>query len=101
MYSSAHSITYPLCSGLVGGAVVGSVVGSFATVVDEVAGRVVERNAELEVGTVLAKGDVLVRVNDADYEIALRRARAQLVQAQADLRLERGSQKLALISETP
>lgn len=64
-------------------------------VLPEVGGRVLERNPALEIGSLVAEGDPIAVIDDADYQVALRRARAELVQAQADLKLERGSQKLA------
>jgi len=61
----------------------------------QVTGRIKERSPALEVGSFIARGDTLVVIEDNDYVIALRRARAELIQAQAALKLEKGSGRLA------
>ena len=56
----------------------------------EVAGRVVEIHPDLAPGARLAAGEVLVRVDPRDYELAVAQAKAQLVRARFELELEEG-----------
>ncbi len=53
--------------------------------VPEVDGRVVEISPSLVSGGFFAKGDVLLRIEPVDYEVALEQARAGLARAQSDL----------------
>ena len=57
----------------------------FARVAAEVAGTVVERSEQLEVGHTVLAGTVLVRIDERDYRQQLARAEAQLQAAEAQL----------------
>lgn len=52
----------------------------------EVAGVIVERPTDLQIGATVAAGDVLLRIDARDYEAELQRARGQLAAGQAALR---------------
>lgn len=58
-----------------------------ATLVAQVGGRIVEVSPSFAEGGVFREGDVLVRIDPRDYELALSQARSQV--AQAELRLAR------------
>ncbi|MCB9549864.1 MAG: efflux RND transporter periplasmic adaptor subunit [Myxococcales bacterium] len=60
-----------------------------------VSGEVVEVAPALVPGAVLAEGDLIVRVDDADYRLAERQAQSALARSRADLQLERGNQRVA------
>lgn len=60
-----------------------------------VSGEVVERTAAFTPGGFVDRGAVLVRIDPADYRNALDRRRSELRQAEADLELERGRQRVA------
>lgn len=60
-----------------------------------VSGEVVYVHPKLEVGGRIASGEELVRVDPRDYEIALENARAELVQAEFEYKLEQGNQVVA------
>jgi len=62
----------------------------------QVSGEVVYINPKLEPGGVVAAGETLVRLDDADYKLALRRKKNTLAKVQADLRIEQGRQAVAL-----
>ena len=57
----------------------------FARVAAEVAGTVIERSEQLEVGNPVLAGTVLVRIDERDYRQQLARAEAQLQAAEAQL----------------
>ncbi len=61
----------------------------------EVTGRVVSQHAQLVPGGVVKKGEVLVRVDDQNYQIALQQRQASLEKAKFDLALEKGRQRVA------
>jgi RND family efflux transporter MFP subunit len=61
----------------------------------EVAGRVVEIHAAMEPGALVKAGDVILRIDPADYRLAVRAAEAGLAQAEADLAVERGRARVA------
>lgn len=61
----------------------------------EVEGRVVEIHADMEPGAVIRSGELLARIDPADYRLAVRRAEAELAQARADLEVERGRGRVA------
>ncbi len=63
----------------------------------EVAGRVVEVADSLVVGGFFEEGDVLLRVDSRDYELAVTRSRSAI--AQAKLRLETERQEAAVAME--
>ncbi len=64
-------------------------------IVSEVAGKVEKINEKAHSGTLLAKGDWLVELDQTDYLLNLRTAQAQLVQAEANFSLELANQQLA------
>jgi RND family efflux transporter MFP subunit len=53
--------------------------------VPEVRGRVVAKSAHLEPGAYIEVGEVLLRIDDTDYVLALEQARANVAQAQVTL----------------
>ncbi|MDA0791168.1 MAG: efflux RND transporter periplasmic adaptor subunit [Proteobacteria bacterium] len=57
--------------------------------VPEVSGRVVEVSPALAAGGHFRKGDILLRIDDADYRTALSRAQATVQRSQAELELAR------------
>ena len=60
-----------------------------------VSGQIVALNDKLAPGTRFAKSDVLARIDDADYQLALNSARTDLANAKAALRVEQGQQAVA------
>jgi len=60
-----------------------------------VSGQVLARAPGFTPGGIVARGDTLLRIDPADYENALARARSDLRQAEADLQMEMGRQKVA------
>lgn len=58
------------------------------TLVSEVSGAVLEVASQFEVGGTFKKGDILIRLDAADYEVAKQRAEAQLKSAKAQLLTE-------------
>ncbi|MDF7801914.1 efflux RND transporter periplasmic adaptor subunit [Pontiellaceae bacterium B1224] len=63
-----------------------------ATLQAEVTGRIVAVADNLVEGNHVKKGDILVEIESADYELALALAEANLLTAQSDLRIEEGQQ---------
>lgn len=61
----------------------------------QVGGTVIEVHPELIPGGIKAAGDVLLRIDPKDYELALRRAESALAAAEGDYQLELGQQALA------
>lgn len=66
-----------------------------ATLSPELSGRIVYLAPSLVVGGRVTKGDVLLRVDKRDYQIAVRQQKAQVRQAEVDLELERAYGKVA------
>lgn len=60
-----------------------------------VSGEVIERSPDFDPGGFVEKGELLMRIDPADYEIAVDQQRSALRQAEADLRIEMGLQKVA------
>lgn len=58
------------------------------TLVSEVSGAVIEVASQFETGGTFAKGDILIRLDAADYKVAKQRAEAQLKSAKAKLLTE-------------
>jgi multidrug efflux system membrane fusion protein len=58
------------------------------TLVSEVSGAVLEVASQFEVGGTFKKGDILIRLDPADYKVAKQRAEAQLKNAKAQLLTE-------------
>ena len=56
--------------------------------VSEVSGKVVSVAESFDVGQIFAKGDVLLKIDARDYELALAQARSQVAQAQLRLQME-------------
>ncbi len=61
----------------------------------EVSGRVRWVHPSLGPGTRFRKGDVILRLDDRDYQTAVALREADLIRAQAELRLEQGRGKVA------
>ena len=76
--------------------------GGLATAVEQVSlvprvsGQVVAVNPDARPGARFRKGDVLARLDPADFELALQQAKADLAQAEASLTVEQGEVSLAL-----
>ena len=64
-------------------------------VAPRVGGEIVAAAESLEPGGRVRKGQVLARIDDSDYQVALRQARTELAKARAALRIEQGNQKVA------
>ena len=64
-------------------------------VAPRVGGEVVTTAEALEPGGRVDQGQVLARIDDSDYQVALRQARTELAKARAALRIEQGNQKVA------
>lgn len=56
--------------------------------VSEVSGKVVSIAESFDVGQIFTKGDVLLKIDARDYELALAQARSQVAQAQLRLQME-------------
>ncbi len=67
-----------------------------ATIAAEVAGRVVEVSARFETGERFAEGELLLRLEDADYQAALIQAEASLAEARAVLVTEKARAEQAV-----
>ncbi len=65
------------------------------TLVAEVSGRITEVSPNYNAGGYVAKGDVLARIDDRDYQAALLRARAQVETAEANMAQEKGRAEVA------
>lgn len=59
------------------------------TLISEVSGTVLEVSDQFIVGGTFKKGDVLMRLDPVDHEVALQRAKAQLISRNALLELEK------------
>ena len=64
-------------------------------VAPRVGGEIVATAEALEPGGRVDQGQVLARIDDSDYQVALRQARTELAKARAALRIEQGNQKVA------
>lgn len=60
-----------------------------------VGGEIVQVAEPLEPGGRVDKGQVLARIDESDYRVALRQAETELSKARADLEIERGNQEVA------
>ncbi len=63
--------------------------------VPQVQGKVAWVHSDLVTGAVFGEGDTLVRIEDADYALAVQRARAQVAQAQLAIEIERAQGDVA------
>ncbi|MGH0033874.1 MAG: efflux RND transporter periplasmic adaptor subunit [Myxococcota bacterium] len=61
----------------------------------QVSGRIVWVSPEFVPGGRFAAGDVMLRIEPRDYELAVRQREADLAQARADLKMEEGNQSVA------
>lgn len=61
----------------------------------EISGRVTWKNPELTVGGQVKAGDLLVRIDQRDYKLALAQQTAAVARAEAELELERGRKRVA------
>jgi len=61
----------------------------------QVSGQVVWRSADFTPGSVVRKGQTLMRIDPADYQNQLEMRQGELQQAEADLQIEMGRQKIA------
>ena len=59
------------------------------TLISEVSGTVLEVSDQFIVGGTFKKGDILMRLDPVDHEVALQRAKAQLISRNALLQLEK------------
>ncbi|GGF24922.1 efflux RND transporter periplasmic adaptor subunit [Echinicola rosea] len=61
----------------------------------QVNGEVVERRSEFVPGGMVEKGEVLLKINPADYQNQLALRKSELAQAETNLQIEMGRQKIA------
>lgn len=66
-----------------------------ASIAAEVSGKVLWVNPSLVVGGLLREGDVMLRIDPADYRLAVDKARFAVAQADKNLALERSSARVA------
>ncbi len=60
-----------------------------------VAGTIVEMSGNFVPGGRFQAGEVILRIDPSDYELAIQRARGQLAQSEYELKLEQGYQEVA------
>ena len=65
------------------------------TLRSEVRGRVIEVHPQLVPGGLIQKGEVVVRIDPSDFEIAVRRAEAAVAEAEVEWQIEQGRQIVA------
>ncbi|MDQ1269591.1 MAG: hypothetical protein QG618_900 [Thermodesulfobacteriota bacterium] len=61
----------------------------------QVAGTVIQVAPEFVQGGLIRKGQLMVRIDPADYALAVNKAQSALEQAQADFEIEKGRQQIA------
>lgn len=61
-----------------------------------VSGQVIYVNPDFIPGGIIKKGEILLKLDDTDYQLEIRRKEDALALAKADLRIEEGSQTVAL-----
>jgi len=66
------------------------------TLISEVGGLITEASTAFNAGGFVAEGDVLVRIDDRDYQAALLRARAAVATAESTMAQEKGRAAVAL-----
>ena len=77
-------------------AAMGEVVPARTVVLESrVSGQVVAINPEFAEGGFLKKGDSVMRLDDADYRLALAQSKSDLAKAEFELKLELGRQQVA------
>lgn len=64
-------------------------------IVPEVSGRIVEINPSLELGGVIKEGELLIRIDPEEYELAVEDTKSALAEAEAALEVEVGRQSVA------
>jgi len=69
--------------------------GAEIDLVSQVAGIVVWKSAQLEAGGYFSAGELLVRIDARDYELAVEAAAAEVAQAEYGLEVERGEAAVA------
>ena len=66
------------------------------SLVPQVSGLIVEQHPQLTAGGLVKAGELLLRLDDADYVLATAQRRAQVEQAEQALELERGRKSVAV-----
>ncbi|MCG8553503.1 MAG: efflux RND transporter periplasmic adaptor subunit [Desulfobacterales bacterium] len=61
----------------------------------QVAGTVIQVSPEFVQGGLIPRGQTMVRIDPADYTLAVNKAQSALAQARADFEIERGQQQIA------
>lgn len=61
----------------------------------QVSGQIIERSPEFVPGGLVKKGEVLLKINPADYRNQLELRKSELLQAKTDLEVEMGRQNIA------
>lgn len=61
----------------------------------QVQGRVIEINPKLAPGGRFLKGEMVLKIDPADYELAVRQRESEVAKARADLQIEQGNQVIA------
>lgn len=61
----------------------------------EVKGRIVELNPNLNLGGMIAKGEVLLKLDPKEYQAAVKLAKAEVANAEAELKIEQGRSWIA------
>ncbi len=61
----------------------------------QVGGPIIEVHPDFVPGGIISKGEVVFRIQPADYENTLRQRESELLQAKSDLKLEMGRQEIA------
>ncbi len=61
----------------------------------KVAGEVVSISSDFVLGGLMKKGDILLTIEDLDYQIEVKKAASELEKAVSDFEIELGSQKIA------
>lgn len=67
-----------------------------STLVAQIAGRILSVSQNFAEGAFVAKGQILMRLDPADFELAVEQAQAQVAAAEVRLRLEEAEAELAL-----
>lgn len=65
------------------------------TLSPRVGGQIIDRATNFTPGSMVDKGEMLVRIDPSDYEATLQQRRSELRQARSDLEIEKGRQNVA------
>ena len=77
-------------------AAMGTVVATREVVIQpQATGRIVEVSPEFVPGGRFAPGELMLRIDPSDYELAVRQRESELAQARAELQIEAGNQSVA------